>query len=649
MRCEGLTEEQTGNCPLLLPVTPCNSLLLCPRHSHPLYSHLQPHLLETAPKVKLEEAELDTKDHLAAMQMEIDSGSGTDVPETKLEEFNVKVEKEEPDSSEDPQKQTESSAGTDGETSKIKIKEEQAHSDYQKSVQSLVGPLVDGDTALKIKSKNKGSDTKDHSAAKKSVKDSGKGTKKKRQKGSQGIKMPNKLILDTERLIIEIRKRPSLFNPSNTDFADKQKRREAWEEICVEIIKDWATSSSKIQVKYLNEIRKRWMTLRDYFQKELEAPTKKNRNGSRSSRKSTFIYFSDLQFLKPIIEDSETSVQVDEEMYDEPIEETGAMNSLSPTEDGNTEPLRDPVPLNPQSPETENSDGETAGDTASLNPPSPANEDSVRERVRYRANHNQPSPASEDSVREQLRYRANRNHLSPASEDSVRERVRYRANRNQSSPASEDSVKEWMRYRANHNQPSPASEDSVREQLRYRANHNHLSPEREDVIYRPRASEPQPIATGKLSKKRKHIHEDDDDDDDDGIPELPKPISYFRDTLVDDERDEDRLFLLSLLKTLKRFSASQKLEIKLKMRQTVARAAKEGSPQPSHAPYPQQQQPYIPSQYSHSYTQQCYMPNSAASPPSDMSHRMHSPYPHNYSGPSYENAHRQSPPLQSYR
>ncbi|XP_002942381.1 uncharacterized protein LOC100492197 isoform X1 [Xenopus tropicalis] len=513
---------------------------------------------DAAPKVKLEETELDTKDHLAAIQMEIDSGSGTDVPEIKPEKLHVKVEKEELDSSEDPQNQAESSAGTDGEPEllHIKIKEEQSDSDYfQKPIQSAAVPLADVDKALKIKSKSKGSDSKDHGTAKKSGKDSGKGAKKKRHKGSQGIKMPNKLIIDTERLIIEIRKRPSLFNPSDTDFADKQKRREAWEEICVEIIKDWAGSSSKIQVKYLNEIRKRWVTLRDYFQKELEAPTKKNRNGSRSSRKSAFIYFSDLQFLKPIMEDSETSLQVDEEMYDEPIDETPAANSPAPTaEDGNAEPARGPAPLNPQSPETENSDGEYVGDAASLHP------------------------------------------LSPASEESVRERVRDR-------PA---------RY--------------------------HLSPERGDVAPRPRVSEPQPFAAGKLSKKRKHIHEEEEE-----VPELPKPIAYFRDTSVDDERDEDRLFLLSLLKTLKRFSASQKLEIKLKMRQTVARAAKEGSPQRAHPLYPH---PYA--QYSHSYTQQHYMqPQSQSSSPSDAPRRMRSPYSHNYSGPSYENAPRQSPPFQS--
>ncbi|KAG8443397.1 hypothetical protein GDO86_011986 [Hymenochirus boettgeri] len=312
----------------------------------------------------------------------------------------------------------------------------------------------------------------------------------------------------------------------------------------------------------VNEIRRRWVTLKQYFRTELAAPTKKNRNGSRSSRKSAFIYFNDLQFLKPIMEDSELSGNQEEDNDDEPIEEpiddTGPMSPE--IEEGYRQPVISQPILNTLSPESENTDGGT-GDTPALNS------------------------------------------LSPDSEDSDVHLVG----------------------------DTPST--------------NHLSPDREDPLQRPRISELHRTVPGKLPRKRKHIQDEEEDD----VTDLPKPISTFREPWYEDEKDEDRLFLLSLLKTLKRFSGSQKLEIKLKMMQTVARAAKEESPQHSQQTYPLQQ-PYPPPQYNHPYPHisqpysqqsQHYMPQ----PSSQVPHPNDTPpYTHNYSGPSYENAHRHSPP-----
>lgn len=49
----------------------------------------------------------------------------------------------------------------------------------------------------------------------------------------------SRLIVDTDLLISEVKKRPSVYDQQEDDYSDRTKKQKCWEEICAVLVSGW--------------------------------------------------------------------------------------------------------------------------------------------------------------------------------------------------------------------------------------------------------------------------------------------------------------------------------------------------------------------------------------------------------------------------
>ncbi|XP_022831385.1 uncharacterized protein LOC111359920 [Spodoptera litura] len=99
---------------------------------------------------------------------------------------------------------------------------------------------------------------------------------------------------DTEKFISEIQSRPVIWNTRLPEYSDRSVRRKAWEEM-VHIYH--GTKLTKQQKNNLGvNMQRKWRNIRDSFVKAHKA--KQSKNGSRANRKSAYVFYDNLLFLK---------------------------------------------------------------------------------------------------------------------------------------------------------------------------------------------------------------------------------------------------------------------------------------------------------------------------------------------------------------
>ncbi|XP_074035054.1 uncharacterized protein [Leptinotarsa decemlineata] len=109
--------------------------------------------------------------------------------------------------------------------------------------------------------------------------------------------------LNTKHLIEEIRLRPAIWDTSCDDYTDKRRRRECWEELTYLFLakSDVSTPVSEAEREIFTKLlQRRWKNVRDCFTREL-LRYKKIKSGRNVPRKSTYLYFKQLFFLKDVV------------------------------------------------------------------------------------------------------------------------------------------------------------------------------------------------------------------------------------------------------------------------------------------------------------------------------------------------------------
>ncbi|KAF7382930.1 uncharacterized protein V1477_007987 [Vespula maculifrons] len=120
---------------------------------------------------------------------------------------------------------------------------------------------------------------------------------------------------DTEKFILEIEAHKAIWDSSCNDYTNREIKKAQWEEIINIFASEDFTEKEKKEFG-LN-LQKRWKNLRSCFSREVRRMKNAN-NLSPASRKSPYIFYNQLQFLKNINVDTNT-----ENIYEEndPIED----------------------------------------------------------------------------------------------------------------------------------------------------------------------------------------------------------------------------------------------------------------------------------------------------------------------------------------
>ncbi|XP_018419664.1 PREDICTED: uncharacterized protein LOC108793208 [Nanorana parkeri] len=120
-----------------------------------------------------------------------------------------------------------------------------------------------------------------------------------REKDARIHRMSSKMFIDIAQLIQLVQERPELYNPKTPSYADRYKKKKAWDEICAIVVPDWELCSEKEKNIKAKEVQTRWRSLKDCFRRELTLQKKLERSGIPTNRRRKYIHYDGLLFLEP--------------------------------------------------------------------------------------------------------------------------------------------------------------------------------------------------------------------------------------------------------------------------------------------------------------------------------------------------------------
>ncbi|CAH1953516.1 unnamed protein product [Acanthoscelides obtectus] len=140
--------------------------------------------------------------------------------------------------------------------------------------------------------------------------------------------------LDTELLIALIEARPVLWDKTSPIYKNRNETKEAWKEVCIEMNSDFHVYSEEEKNKYGKEVVKRWVNIRDAFNKFLKKEKSFKKSGSGASTLSKYIYAEQLKFLTKIF----THRSTEDSLSANPVQATSDADvSETDTENNNTQ------------------------------------------------------------------------------------------------------------------------------------------------------------------------------------------------------------------------------------------------------------------------------------------------------------------------
>ncbi|KAM5145430.1 uncharacterized protein ACMZJ9_012753 isoform 1-T2 [Mantella aurantiaca] len=129
-----------------------------------------------------------------------------------------------------------------------------------------------------------------------------------REKDGRIHRMSSKMFIDIGQLIQLVQERPELYNPKTPSYADRYKKKKAWDEICAVVVPDWELCSEKEKNIKAKEVQTRWRSLKDCFRRELTLQKKLERSGIPTNRRRKYIHYDGLLFLEPTMKLRDTFV-----------------------------------------------------------------------------------------------------------------------------------------------------------------------------------------------------------------------------------------------------------------------------------------------------------------------------------------------------
>ncbi|CAL7936698.1 unnamed protein product [Xylocopa violacea] len=108
-------------------------------------------------------------------------------------------------------------------------------------------------------------------------------------------------MFDTEKFIEEIEKRPAIYDVNRSEYNDRNAKTTAWDEVCQVMVPNWAGLTDEERNVEEKSLRGKWRNIRDYFMKELKLQ-KSQKLGPAGRKRKKYMYFDQLMFLMPMVE-----------------------------------------------------------------------------------------------------------------------------------------------------------------------------------------------------------------------------------------------------------------------------------------------------------------------------------------------------------
>ncbi|KAM9296558.1 uncharacterized protein PAF06_017462 [Gastrophryne carolinensis] len=111
----------------------------------------------------------------------------------------------------------------------------------------------------------------------------------------------SRLMVDTDLLISEVKKRPAVYDQHEDDYGDRGKKQRCWEEICAVLVPAWHACCPMERARKAKEVQTRWRSLKDCFRRELHLQKKEARSGSSPAKRKRYMFYDQLTFLEPTL------------------------------------------------------------------------------------------------------------------------------------------------------------------------------------------------------------------------------------------------------------------------------------------------------------------------------------------------------------
>ncbi|XP_064101828.1 uncharacterized protein LOC135212388 [Macrobrachium nipponense] len=106
--------------------------------------------------------------------------------------------------------------------------------------------------------------------------------------------------LDIELLIGEVERRPVLWDNSSEDYKDKDKKAQAWAEVCQVLIEGYEERDATEKINIGKDVQSKWRNVRDSYAKNIKKQNETKR-GSGAVRPRRYIFSEQLSFLKRVV------------------------------------------------------------------------------------------------------------------------------------------------------------------------------------------------------------------------------------------------------------------------------------------------------------------------------------------------------------
>ncbi|XP_073411773.1 uncharacterized protein [Dendrobates tinctorius] len=105
--------------------------------------------------------------------------------------------------------------------------------------------------------------------------------------------------INVEMLIVLVQERPEIWDPRDANYANRTRKEASWRRICRQMYHDCGDRPRDEQHKILEDVMKRWRSIRDQYRRERQ---QRSRSGDAGYVKRKYIYYDRLSFLAPILD-----------------------------------------------------------------------------------------------------------------------------------------------------------------------------------------------------------------------------------------------------------------------------------------------------------------------------------------------------------
>ncbi|KAM4041544.1 uncharacterized protein ACNLHF_012547 [Anomaloglossus baeobatrachus] len=140
--------------------------------------------------------------------------------------------------------------------------------------------------------------------------------------------------VDTGRIIAVVEGHPDLWDTRTNGYRDRTIVERTWKSVAAELYPNngWDRCSPGKRARFVELVRRRWRSARDQYRREFNPIP----STSANTRKRRYVYFEQLEFLRPIMEVTQTDDNLDDSDENPSAAQSAPATSASEVEQTNT-------------------------------------------------------------------------------------------------------------------------------------------------------------------------------------------------------------------------------------------------------------------------------------------------------------------------